>query len=174
MHYNPNSKDSITIKQTIKFNNGISPLCFYNITPGIKRNKLFIPILFKIVGKLYDKIFNLKKNNKDHIIFLPINYSPQKDQLIYMLVISNKNIYFNHDLEHPSNLYRYTFNNFELTIIYSYFNFPSTKQSISIFPYTKKEEYKNIRGYEWWEIYNLYTDLLSLYSKFYFKKYGIK
>ncbi len=81
-----------------------------------------------------------------------------------MIIISDKDIHFNYDNEYPSNMLEYTFNNFNLTIIFSYLNSPSLRQTVNMFFHTTKEDYDILRGYEWWEIYNLYTYINMSYS----------
>jgi hypothetical protein len=167
VHCNP-GKDTITIKRTTKFNekNSISTC---QVNPGTKRDQLFVPILFKIVGDIDDPFFNVD-NSTDNLVNFQSEYNPKTDQLRFMLIVSNQNIAFKHNIEHPSNILSYQLNNFTITIIYSYFNQPAHKHSINIVPFTTPETFNNIRGLDWWEIYNQYTEINMMYINAYFEK----
>jgi hypothetical protein len=168
VHCNP-GKDTITIKRTTKINNQ-ETISSCQVNPGTKRDQLFVPIIFKIVGEIEEPTFNINDSIDDEVIKLPSEYNPNTDQLRFMLVVSSHEVTFNYDHEHPSNIFKYQFNNFTLTIIYSYLNQPSHKQSINIVPFTTPENFDNIRGLDWWEIYNLYTEINMMYANAYFEK----
>jgi hypothetical protein len=169
VHCNP-GKETITIKRSIKLNDNES-VSSCQVNPGVKRDNLFVPIIFRIVGDIDDPIFDLSNSSNDRIVYLPTEYNPKKDQLRFMLVASSSEKHFTPHIEHPSNTLFYQFKNFTITIIYSFFNHPSHKPSINIVPVTFPETYNHVRGKDWWEIYNLYTDINTIYIKEYYRKY---
>jgi len=166
VHCNP-GKETSTIKRTYQFTNG-EKKTLVQVTPGIKRDKLFVPIVFRVCGDMKDEVYRLK--NQGHCVNLDVPYTTHNNQLRYMLVLSEKDIEFHYDMEHPSHLKRNNFRNFNLTIIYSFIQVPSPKQAINFNIQTKKEEYENLRGLDWWEVYNEYTLLNSIYNQTYFSK----
>lgn len=164
VHCNP-GKETTTIKRTYQLLNG-EQKTIVQVTPGVKRDKLFVPVVFRVCGDMKDEAFNLK--NQGNCVKLDVPYTTNNNQLRYMLVVSDKDILFHYDMEHPSNLQRYRFKNFNLTIIYSFIQVPSHKQAITFTLQTNKEEYENLRGIDWWEVYNTYTQFNSLYIDTYF------
>ncbi len=50
VHCNPN-KESITIKRTIMIN-GKEVVTMAQVSPGVKRDKLFVPIIFRFCGEM--------------------------------------------------------------------------------------------------------------------------
>lgn len=170
VHCNP-GKESVTIKRTIAMQDGENKT-FVQVTPGIKRDKAFVPIIFRFCGNMSNESLNLK--TYQNAMSLETSYNPSTDQLRYMLVLSDSNVEFPFDIEHPSNMKSCKFTNFNLTILYSYFNFPSQKQTINFTPYTKKENYNYTRGLEGWEVYNLYTYLYMQYADAYFEKTSLQ
>jgi hypothetical protein len=167
VHCNP-GKSTITIKRATKINKQ-ETISTCQVNPGTKRDQLFVPIIFKIVGDIEESAFNIDDFIEDEIIKLPSEYYPKTDQLRFMLIVSSREVNFNYDFEHPSNIFTYQFNNFTLTIIYSFLNQPSHKQSINIVPYTTPEIFDIIRGLDWWEIYHLYTEINMMYANAYFE-----
>jgi hypothetical protein len=85
-----------------------------------------------------------------------------------MVVASRRGTSFPCDKEHPSNCLERNFAIFTITIIWSFFNRPSHPQAIDFFLKTKRQT-GPVRGFEWWEIYNLYTDLYGAHAEHYFQ-----
>ncbi|WP_261302915.1 hypothetical protein [Paenibacillus andongensis] len=169
IHNSPQSVNTNTIKRTIEFTE-TEKLPYYNITPGLKRDNLFVPVIFRVCGDFVDSSYNYIPKNKYHHIELPFEFNPLSDQLRFMLVVSGNEREFHFDDEHPSNVYSERFNNFYITIIYSIFNRPSKQHSINMYLTTKQEQVIPPRGFECWEIYNLYTEMNTYYINHYFNQ----
>jgi hypothetical protein len=88
-----------------------------------------------------------------------------------MVVISNKDKPFTPDREHPSNDILLEFSDFSVTFIWSYLNQASHPHAIDFFLSTTKED-GPIAGFDWWQIYNFYTDLYMASANEYFEVYN--
>jgi hypothetical protein len=64
-----------------------------------------------------------------------------------------------------------SFENFTLTVIWSYLNKQSHPQAIDFFLSTR-DATGPIRGLQWFEIYNLYADLYMTHAEEYVKNYS--
>ena len=169
VHCNPLSSETHTIKRSTVHKNG-DYRDKVHITTGLKRENLYAPVLFRICGDLRQDRFLLPQDHEDELIPLG-SYDPSKDQLRFMLVLSNAETHFRSNSEHPSNTVLIGFSDFTLTVIWSYFNLPSHSQSIDIFWFSRRET-GPLQGLEWYQIYNAYTDIYMAYANEYFAKYG--
>ncbi len=170
VHASKKSAEVNVIKQTQKYLGRAEEICQYQYTTGLKLDNLFVPVLFRICGDLSRDRYQLPAKCADRLESLGI-YAPSQGQLRFMVVCSRRGTSFPNDEEHPSNVKEVDFENFTLTVIWSYLNKPSHPQAIDFFLSTKAET-GPIRGLEWHEIYNLYTDLYMTHAKAYFKIYG--
>lgn len=171
VHANKNNDENNTIKRTIAYENDeLKDTTMVQVTPGMKRDNKFVPIIFRISGDLRKEQFNLKKKENDIIKYLYYNFEQSSNQLKYMIVVSKSDTDFHFDEEHPSNILAHKFKNFNITVIYSILNVKPLEQTISITFQTKAEDYDYLRGYEWYEIYNLYTDFTLIHANEYFKE----
>lgn len=171
VHANKNNDKNNTIKRTIAYENDeLKDITMVQVTPGMKRDNKFVPIIFRISGDLRKEQFDLKKKSNDIIEYLYDNFNQSSNQLEYMIVVSKSDTDFHFDEEHPSKVLSHKFENFNITIIYSVLNVEPLEQTISITFKTKAEDYDYLRGYEWFEIYNLYTDLKMIHYNEYFKE----
>ncbi len=164
IHYNP-VDDNIVIKKTYKDESQQTENIFQlHKNSGMKRDKLFVPILFRSYGNTHtDKFKYVEKANYKEVL-LDFLYNPDCDTLQIMLVVSLIEKDYFSDIEFPANSISYDFKNFKVTLIYKFFNRPSLPQSINFTPMIKT-------GLDWWEVNNLVTDITLLYSEYYFKKY---
>lgn len=168
VHVSRRSQNVNVIKRTEKFPDRTEPLSQF--TTGIKRDNLFVPIVFRVCGDLSRERYALPVNCADRLESLG-SYDPSHGQLRFMAVCSRRGTSFPKDEEHPSNIREAHFQEFTLTVIWSYLNKPSHPQAIDFFLSTK-EETGPIRGLNWYEIYNLYTDLNMTHAEEYFRAYG--
>ena len=165
------SKKSATvnvIKRTQTFPNRAESLC--QVTTGIKQDDLFVPVLFRISGDLSRDRYQLPVRCVDRLESLGA-YEPSQGQLRFMVVCSRRGTSFPQDEEHPSNMKEVNFDNFTLTVLWSYLNRSSHPQAIDFFLSTNKEA-GPVRGLQWFEIYNVYTDLYMAHAQEYFRIYG--
>lgn len=165
VHASKKSNAVNVIKRTQPFPNRTEDLCL--VTTGIKQDNLFVPVLFRVCGDLSRDRYQLPAKHTDRLEPLGA-YEPSQDQLRFMAVCSRRGTSFPKDEEHPSNLKELNFENFTLTVIWSYLNKPSHPQAIDFF-LTTKAETGPIRGFEWFEIYNLYTDMYMTHALEYFQ-----
>jgi hypothetical protein len=165
VHVSGRSPDVNVIKRTQNFPDREETLC--QVTTGIKQDNLFVPVLFRICGDLSRERYQLPEDCPDTLESLGC-YDPREGQLRFMAVCSRRGTAFPKDEEHPSNLRHVDFRNFTLTVIWSYLNKPSHQQAIDFFLSTKKET-GVIRGFHWFEIYNLYTDLYMNHAQEYLR-----
>jgi hypothetical protein len=156
------------IKRTQTFPDRTEDLC--QVTTGIKQDNLFVPVLFRVCGDLSRDRYQLPVKCADQLESLGA-YEPSQGQLRFMAVCSRRGTSFSKDEEHPSNVKEVHFENFTLTVIWSFLNKPSHQQAIDFFLSTKAET-GTIRGLHWYEIYNLYTDLYMAHAQEYFKIFG--
>lgn len=170
IHCNTKSDATNTIKKTLRFGDK-NKESHVQITTGIKKDKLFCPALFMVCGDLSRERYLTPEGCDDEIIDIG-EFQPGKDQLRLMVVISQKGKEFTFHDEHPSNLRSIGLNNFNLTLIWSFLNQPSHPQSISFFIGTTREQ-GCMRGLDWWEIYNLYTDINMTHAEAYFRAHPI-
>lgn len=168
IHCNPNSNTTNTIKQTIVTCN--STKTNVQVSTGIKADKKFIPIVFRVCGNQLRDRYLYTQKQQENLVSLG-EYNPLRDQLRLFMFISENNQIFPQDVEHPSNYKFIELNNFRIHLLWSYFNKPSHEHAIDFFIQTQKEN-GPIRGLEWFEIYNLYTNINKTYIDEYFKIYG--
>ena len=168
IHGSPKSANVNVIKKTLEFPHR-EPLSEVQVTTGIKRDDKFVPILFRVCGDPSRDRYLLPSGCPDELVPLA-DFDPSRDQLRFMVVASRRGTSFPQDKEHPSNVLERQFNHFTLTVIWSFFNRPSHAQAIDFFLKTKKET-GPIRGFEGWEIYNLYTDLYMAHADEYFRAF---
>ena len=153
------------IKRTVNLpdNNELSSVL---ITNGIKRDQLFVPIFFRVCGNPNSERFDLPENCEDELVELG-QFNPTRDQLRFMVVVAGKRKRFPFDVKHPSNNRQVSFSEFEVIVIWSYFNRPSYQHSINIFHFSTNET-GPVRGYEWQEVYDMYTNHYMAYAERYF------
>lgn len=169
VHNSLQSKENNVIKRTIEYP-GRRLDSSVQVTGAIKANKLYTPALFRVCGDLSRERYRTSKNHADDAISLG-SYTPNKDQLRFMVVVSDVNHPFEPDIEHSSNDMVIVFEKFSVTLIWSYLNQPSHPHAIDFFLSTTKES-GPIEGFEWWQIYNLYTDLYMASAREYFNVFG--
>jgi hypothetical protein len=167
VHASMKSKAVNVIKRTQTFPNRTENVC--QVTTGIKQDNLFVPVLFRVCGDLSRDRFQLPAKCADRLEPLGA-YEPSQGQLRFMAVCSRRGTSFPMDEEHPSSMKGVDFENFTLTVIWSYLNKPSHPQAIDFFLSTKAET-GPVRGLQWFEIYNLYTDLNMIHAQEYLKIY---
>ncbi len=168
VHNTPSNPQLNFITQTEKFADRQTKMA--QATTGIKVENLFVPVLFRVSGDHSRPRYDLPANCKDRLISLG-QYEPRVGQLRFMIVCSRRDKNFPFHAEHPSNNLEVQFRCFNLTLLWSYLNQPSHPQAIDFFLGTSKES-GPMRGADWFEIYNLYTDLSMLHANEYFRAYG--
>ncbi len=168
VHASKRSETVNVIKRTQTFPDRTEDLC--QVTTGIKQDNLFVPVLFRVSGDLSRDRYQLPPECPDQLEPLGA-YEPSNGQLRIMVVCSRRGTSFPGEVEHPSNVKEVNFDNFTLTVIWSYLNKPSHPQAIDFFLSTRAET-GPIRGLHWHEIYNLYTNLNMTHAQEYFKIYG--
>lgn len=169
VHNSPLSLDNNVIKRTIAYFDRGSDTAV-QVTGAIKKNNLYTPAIFRVCGDLSRDRYAPPEGCDDEIISLG-DYDPTTDQLRFMLVVSGLDKPFEPDIEHPSNDISTSFQNFSTTLIWSFFNQPSHSHAIDFFLSTTREG-GPIAGFEWWQIYSLYTDLHMTIANEYFEAYG--
>lgn len=169
IHNSQKSKNNNVIKRTIKYFSR-EPDTAVQVTGAIKTDNLYTPALFRVCGDLSRDRYKLPENCNDEIISLG-SYTPSKDQLRFMVVVSDLDKPFEPDIEHPSNHMVVNFQNFSIALIWSYLNQPSHPHAIDFFLSTTPEG-GPIAGFEWWQLYNLYADLYMTSASEYFEVYG--
>jgi hypothetical protein len=140
------------------------------VTTGIKKDNLFVPVLFRVSGDLSRERYRLPAKCGDQLVQLG-TYEPTEGQLRFMVVCSRRGTSFPIDAEHPTKMKGMNFQNFTLTIIWSFLNKPSHPQAIDFFLSTNRDT-GPIRGFDWFEIYNLFTNLNMAHGQTYFKIHG--
>jgi len=170
VHNGTDSKKNNMIKRTINYLYKPKETSV-QVTGAIKTDNLFTPALFRICGDLRQKRYlsSINKANEEEISLG--EYDPEKNQLRFMVVISDKNKPFMPNEEHPSNNLTLTYSCFSITLIWSYLNQPSHPQAIDFFLSTTNET-GPIAGFDWWQIYNMYTDFHMASANEYFKVYS--
>jgi hypothetical protein len=168
VHCNARSDSTNTIKKSLIFGDKEID-SRVQITTGIKQDNLFAPVLFMVCGDLSRDRYALPVDCDDEIIDIG-ELRPSRDQLRLMVVVSQKGKAFTFHEEHPSNLKTISLNNFNLTVIWSFLNAPSHPQAINFFIETTRDQ-GSMRGLDWWEIYNLYTDINMTHAAAYFHAY---
>ena len=169
IHNSPKSQSNNVIKRTIEYP-GKDLNTAVQVTGAIKTDNLYTPAVFRVCGDLTRDRYKLPEDCRDEIISLG-SYTPSNDQLRFMVVVSDLDKPFEPDNEHPSNDMVVNFQNFSITLIWSYLNQPSHPHAIDFFLTTTREG-GPITGFEWWQIYNLYTDLYMASANEYFEVYG--
>ncbi|MBT3355424.1 MAG: hypothetical protein HN402_10960 [Candidatus Scalindua sp.] len=169
VHNSPNSAENNLLKRTINYVTGEKETSV-QVTGAIKSNNLYTPALFRVCGDLSRDRYLITDTCKDETISLGA-YTPTRDQLRFMVVISNKDKPFTPDREHPSNDILLEFSDFSVTFIWSYLNQASHPHAIDFFLSTTKED-GPIAGFDWWQIYNFYTDLYMASANEYFEVYN--
>lgn len=165
VHRSLQSDEVNLIKRTVCYSDRKEDMC--QITTGIKKDELFVPIVFRVCGDLSRNRFKVIKPLNKKTLSLG-SYDPKRDQVRFLAVCSRRGTSFPKDEEHPSNVTEVQFTYFTLTLIWSYFNQPSHPQAIDFFIGTTPEN-GPIRGLEWYEVYNLYTDFYMVHAMEYFK-----
>ncbi len=168
VHTSSRSLNVNVIKRTQVFVDRKEDSC--QVTTGIKQDNLFIPVLFRVCGDLSRERYVIPESCDDNLVSLG-QYDPSQGQLRFMAVCSRPRTSFPKDEEHASNLLEFPFSNFTLTVIWSYLNKLSHPHAIDFFLGTKNET-GPIKGLDWFEIYNLYTDLYMTHATEYFRVYG--
>ncbi len=168
VHASRKSTTVNVIKRTQKFADRTEEL--RQFTTGIKQDNLFVPVLFRVCGDLSRDRYQVPAKCVDKLESLGV-YEPSQSQLRLMAVCSRRGSSFPKNEEHPSNIMEIIFNNFTLTVIWSYLNKPSHPQALDFFLSTR-DVTGPISGLQWFEIYNLYTDLYMTHAQEYFKIYG--
>ncbi|TDF58436.1 hypothetical protein [Cupriavidus sp. L7L] len=168
VHCNAKSSSTNTIKKSLVFGDK-SIESHVQITTGIKQDNLFVPAFFMVCGDLSRERFTIPVDCDDEIVDLG-ELRPNRDQLRLMAVVSQKGKEFTSNEEHPSNLRVISLKNFNLTLIWSFLNVRSHPQAINFFIGTTREQ-GAMRGLDWWEIYNLYTDMNMTHAAAYFDAY---
>ncbi len=169
VHNSPKSQENNVIKRTIEYTEK-EPDTSVQVTGAIKTDNLYTPALFRVCGDLSRDRYEIPEDCNDEIISLG-SYTPNKAQLRFMVVVSDIAKPFKPDIEHPSNDTLIQFQNFSVTLIWSYMNQPSHPHAIDFFLSTTRES-GSIAGFEWWQIYNIYTDLYMASANEYFDVYG--
>jgi hypothetical protein len=169
VHANPD-KETNTITRRLSFRDADEETESGSVlvTTGIKAG-LFSPLLFRICGNLSSDRFDVR-SDVDDIVNLG-TFNPLHDQLRFLLAVAKVGTHFRWDTEHPSNLMQRPFEHYELVVIWSYFNFPAQPHAINLVPYSVKKE-GPVGGLEWWEVYNLFTDMNQAYSDRYFDTFS--
>ncbi|MDR6384001.1 hypothetical protein [Paraburkholderia caribensis] len=168
VHCNTKSDSTNTIKRSLIFGDK-SIDSHVQITTGIKKDNLFVPALFMVCGDLSRDRYTVPADCDDEIIDIGELW-PSRDQLRLMVVVSQKDKEFTFHEEHPSNLKTIKLRNFSLIFIWSFLNVPSHPQAINFFIGTTRDQ-GPMRGLDWWEIYNLYTDINMTHATAYFDAY---
>ncbi len=169
VHNSPKSKENNVIKRTIEYPDKDADTSV-QITSSIKTDNLYMPVLFRVCGDLSRDRYKVPDDNYDEVINLG-SYTPSKDQLRFMVVVSDIDQPFQPNNEHPSNDIVISFEKFSITLIWSYLNQPSHPHAIDFFLSTTRDS-GPVTGFEWFQIYNLYTDLYTLSANEYFNVYG--
>lgn len=169
IHNSPKSREHNMLKRTIKYSTGVKET-LAQVTGAIKNDNLYTPVLFRVCGDLSRERHLVPESCRDELISLGV-YNPKRDQLRFMVVVSGRDKPFTPDNEHPSNDLLLEFSNFSVTIIWSYLNQASHPHAIDCFLSTTIEG-GPVAGFDWWQIYNLYTDLHNAIASMYFDVYG--
>ncbi|WP_432731291.1 hypothetical protein [Variovorax sp. W6] len=168
VHASKKSASVNVIKRTQTFPNREVTEC--QVTTGIKQDDLFVPVLFRVCGDLSRDRYQLPARCNDRLEPLG-RYDPIEGQLRFMVVCSRRGTSFPKDDEHPSNVKEVKFDGYTLTVIWSFLDRASHPQAVDFFLSTNKET-GPIRGLQWFEIYNVYTDLYMAHAQEYFRIYG--
>ncbi|MFA0405213.1 hypothetical protein [Vibrio sp. 10N.222.52.C12] len=168
VHNSNKSSENNMIKRTTNYKDGTKETQAH-ITGAIKTSNTYGPALFRVCGDLSNERYTADIDEADSVLSLG-SYTPDNDQLRFMLVVSDKDKPFTPHDEHPSNNRTIQFENFSVTIIWSYLNSPSHPHAIDFFLTTTVESGPS-RGWEWSDIYNLYTELNMGIAKEYFEVY---
>ena len=168
VHNSPKSRENNVIKRTIEYTDK-KPDTSVQVTGAIKTDNLYTPALFRVCGDLSRDRYEAPVDCNDEIISLG-SYTPSNDQLRFMVVVSDIEQPFKPDIEHPSNDILIHFQQLSVTLIWSYLNQPSHPHAIDFFLSTTRES-GPVAGFEWWQIYNLYTDLYMASANEYFDVY---
>lgn len=137
-------------------------------TQSLKIENRFTPVVVRVVGDLIDSKHDFRKFKFETHELPPIDTN--KDTLVLGVVIGPRGKEFEWRDEHPSNLLKVTFSDFDVWLIWSIFNLPALKHSID-FKLTGGSLGEPISGFEDFEIYNFYTLSKSLYTDAYFEAF---
>ncbi|PTP78631.1 hypothetical protein [Vibrio splendidus] len=168
VHNGTVSSANSMIKRTTNYKDGKNDTQVH-VTGAIKTSNTYVPALFRVCGDLSNERYTADIDETDNVVSLG-SYTPKNNQLRFMLVVSDKDKPFTPDEEHPSNNHTIQFEKFSVTIIWSYLNYPSHPHAIDFFLTTTVETGPS-EGWEWGDIYNLYTDLNMDVAKEYFEVY---
>jgi hypothetical protein len=168
VHVSQRSDNTNTIKRTQSYQ-GRSETRM-QVTTGMKKDNLFIPVVFKIAGDLSRPRYSVPEDLDDELISLG-EYDPKLNQLRLMIVCSSDETQFPTIGDHPTNSISKSFSVFNLTLLWSYLNKPSHPQAVEFFISTQQDT-GPIGGFDNCGIYNLYTDLNMVHANQYFLVYG--
>lgn len=98
-------------------------------------------------------------------------YDSQNNTLFYALVLGPKDREFVQIQDHPSHLNKMSFTEFNVWIIWNFFNWPSTSKSIN-FTYFGGSPADPLIGIENFEVYNQFTAAKAAYESAYFTVFG--
>jgi hypothetical protein len=168
VHASNKSEEVNVIKRTQTYPERKVALC--QVTTGIKWENLFVPVMFRIAGDLSRERYQLPLKCADRLESLG-EYQPNQGQLRFMIVCSRRGTTFPKHDGHPSNIKDVNFDHFTVTVIWSFLNKLSHPQAIDFFLSTRAET-GPARGLQWFEIYDLYTDLFMEHAQEYFNIHG--
>ena len=133
---------------------------------GIKVEREFIPVTFKVSGDLGSEKNNFQRAPDYQVA----DINTENDSLVWMLSVGPAGREFEFIEDHPSNLYQFDFGEFRFVFIWSLFNFPALKPTLE-FKVLSRDEALALPGLENFDVYNHYTYLKCQYSKAYFNAY---
>ncbi len=138
-------------------------------TEAIKRFGKFQFVQMRVISNLEGSRHDPNQKAKNAVTVGQVDTS--KDTLVVGVVLGPKNTQFEQIESHPSNLQVFEFEDFNLWLITSLFNWPARQAGIN-FKYLGGTMTEPAAGLENWEIYNTYTFLKQIYSDAYFAAFG--
>jgi hypothetical protein len=148
-------KESVMIKSTQKDIEG-KEISLVQVNPGIKRDHLFIPLLYSIIGDDIVKKYTKSEIKDEVLVGKDYNYKIQ--QLHYFVALSeNKEV---QKFTCGTKSIVVPLRKYNLHILYLYMNI-ITQWSVFRFYQTKSEEYNNLSGKTSDEIENCFINLLT-------------
>ena len=154
VHANP-GRSTNTVTRRLGVNGSEHDAGSVMVTEGVKAGK-FQPILFRTFGDFANPRHHLPTHSD---IERDLGaYEPSTDQLRLMIIVSGENTIFPVHEEHPTNCLSQSFRGYEVTILWSFFNFPSPPHAVNIVPYSTAAT-GVVSGMNWAQVYNTYTDL---------------
>ena len=141
-----------------------------HLTSALKIHDNFAVLFFKVAGDLTRPRYEVPAG--DRFIHVSLGeYAPHKDQLRFMVVLSNAGTEFPQDIEHVTNTAFFELRQFRITVLWSYLNHPSVPQANDAFVYTTRAT-GPAAGMEWWQVYNFYSDLNKRFTEAYWHANG--